>query len=75
MAPLVTIYVANMLERGILEIETWDRAPSSEEWVLFFKVEIMGDKISHFALCFLFSNELVCTGHLCKGVSKVKNKK
>lgn len=31
MASLFTVYIANMLERGIIEIEIQDRLPSSEE--------------------------------------------
>lgn len=70
MASVVTTYIANTLERGIIEIEMQDRLPSSEEQMLFFKVKRMGDKISHFMLCIPFSNKLVRTGYLCKGFSK-----
>lgn len=69
MASLVTLYIANILERGIIEIEIQDRLPSSEEQITFFKVKI-GDKISNFMLYIPFSNRLLCTGYLSKRFSK-----
>lgn len=70
MASPITINITNTLERGIIETEVQDRLTSSEKQLLFFKVKIIGDNISHFMLCMMFSNKLVCTGYLCKEFSK-----
>lgn len=57
MASMVTIYIANVIEKSITDIEVQDRLCSSEKLMLFFKVKVISDKIPHICCPFYKSNE------------------